>query len=93
MTTAYMRNTLFSALAALSVLTGAPASSAAEPVELPAAIKASGVLVLGTSASVGLPWTSTKQGTTDEFVGVEPELAGGHRPASRPEIAGSEPGF
>lgn len=43
--------------------------------ELPEAIKSAGVLVLGTTSSIGMPWTSIKEGTTDEYIGVEVELA------------------
>jgi polar amino acid transport system substrate-binding protein len=43
--------------------------------KLPDDIKSSGKLVLGTSASVGLPWSSTKEGTTDQFIGFDHDLA------------------
>ncbi len=52
------------------------AGATAQPNEkLPQDIKDSGVLVLGTTASIGMPWTSIKEGTTDEHIGVEPEMA------------------
>ncbi len=31
--------------------------------------------MLGTTSSIGLPWTGIKEGTSDVYVGVEPELA------------------
>ncbi len=69
----------FSAVAVLSCMSFASAGFAADQAgpneKLPDAIKASGVLILGTTASIGLPWTSVKEGTTDQFVGVEPEMA------------------
>jgi polar amino acid transport system substrate-binding protein len=43
--------------------------------KIPSDIKSSGKLVLGTSASVGLPWSSTKEGTTDQFIGFDHDLA------------------
>lgn len=69
------RITILSFVATFCILAGVSQPGSAQPLNLPAEIKSSGVLVLGTSASVGLPWTSTKDGTTDQFVGVEPELA------------------
>jgi polar amino acid transport system substrate-binding protein len=42
---------------------------------IPGTIQNSGKLILGTDATVGLPWTSTKEGTMDKFVGFDPELA------------------
>lgn len=47
----------------------------AQAFEIPKDLKDSGKLVLGTSASVGLPWSSTKEGTTDQFVGFDHDLA------------------
>lgn len=52
------------------------AAASAQPNDkLPDAIKQSGVLVLGTSATTDLPYTAIKEGTTDQFIGAEPELA------------------
>lgn len=49
--------------------------ASAQAVEIPKDIQDSGKLVLGTSASVGLPWSSTKEGTTDQFIGFDHDLA------------------
>lgn len=63
------------AIAVLSCMAFASSSFAAPNERLPEAIKASGVLVLGTTSSIGLPWTGIKEGTSDVYVGVEPDLA------------------
>ncbi len=63
------------AIALLSSLALSSASFAAPNEKLPEGIKSSGVLVLGTTSSIGLPWTGIKDGTSDVYVGVEPELA------------------
>ena len=66
---------LLPAIAMLSCVAFASASFAAPNEKLPEAIKTSGVLVLGTTSSIGLPWTGIKEGTSDVYVGVEPEMA------------------
>lgn len=63
------------AIAVLSCMSFASSAFAAPNEKLPDAIKSAGVLVLGTTASIGLPWTSVKEGTTDQYAGVEPEMA------------------
>ncbi|RRH70149.1 ABC transporter substrate-binding protein [Falsigemmobacter faecalis] len=60
---------------ALSCLSVNTAAFAAPNENLPEAIKSAGVLVLGTTSSIGLPWTSIKEGTSDQYTGVEVELA------------------
>lgn len=62
----------FTGWAAPTLAQDAKVSAAAE--KLPADIKASGKLVLGTSAAVGLPWSSIKEGTADEFIGFDHDL-------------------
>ena len=51
------------------------ASAADNTSKVPEEIRSTGKLVLGTSASVGLPWSSTKEGTTDVFIGFDHDLA------------------
>lgn len=68
-------SSILPAIALLSCVTFASASFAAPNEKLPEAIKTSGVLVLGTTSSIGLPWTGIKEGTSDVYVGVEPDLA------------------
>lgn len=43
--------------------------------KVPAEMREAGKIVLGTSADVGLPWSSTKPGTTDQYTGLDPDLA------------------
>ncbi len=64
--------TLWAALLIASI--GLPSASAANA-ELPESIKSNGKIVLGLSANLGFPWATTKEGTTDEYIGIEPELA------------------
>lgn len=70
-----MKFAVILAAAMLSSVSLAAPGLAAPDENLPEAIKSSGVLVLGTTSSIGMPWTSIKDGTTDEAIGVEPELA------------------
>ncbi|MDH4992501.1 ABC transporter substrate-binding protein [Aquamicrobium lusatiense] len=66
---------LLPVMALVSCVAFASPSLAAPDERLPDAIKTSGVLVLGTTSSIGLPWTGIKEGTSDVYVGVEPDLA------------------
>lgn len=51
------------------------AAATSSNAKVPADLKASGKLVLGTSASIGLPWSSTKEGTTDQYIGFDHDIA------------------
>ena len=61
--------------AALSAASAGASGAYAANAELPERISSSGQIVLGLSANLGFPWATTKEGTTDEFIGIEPELA------------------
>lgn len=67
-------------IAAAGYLFSAPANastpaSTSVPANIPEDIRASGKLVLGTSASIGLPWSSTREGTTDQYIGFDHDIA------------------
>lgn len=69
------------AFAIATLLLSSPNASMAAPARSPAAdnlpadIKRSGTLVLGTSADVGLPYSSIQEGTTDHYIGFDHDLA------------------
>lgn len=60
-------------LGTLNVMTAACAENLTTD-GLPADIKSSGKLVLGTSADVGLPYSSIKEGTADHYIGFDHDL-------------------
>lgn len=60
-------------LIAPGLITNARAQSSSNE-GVPAEIQSSGKLILGTSADVGLPYSSIKEGTTDQYIGFDHDL-------------------
>lgn len=74
-----MKNThaMRRAVAAVFIFTAFSCSASAQSssaTAMPAEIQTAGKLVLGTSADVGLPYSSIREGTTDQYIGFDHDL-------------------